>query len=690
MLTTSDEGTPPVVFDDTINDACKPGYHGRFCTEVCRYPNYGPLCEEGCNCLKEHCHHITGCFNPALVVTHSTSEDQLLITETSEPTTVKSTRRNACKPGYHGRFCTEVCRYPNYGPLCEEGCNCLKEHCHHITGCFNPALVVTHSTSEDQLLITETSEPTTVKSTRRNACKPGYHGRFCTEVCRYPNYGPLCEEGCNCLKEHCHHITGCFNPALVVTHSTSEDQLLITETSEPTTVKSTRRNACKPGYHGRFCTEVCRYPNYGPLCEEGCNCLKEHCHHITGCFNPALVVTHSTSEDQLLITETSEPTTVKSTRRNGIYQMDLSFFHSLSLSVSFFLRVLIVQPGYHGRFCTEVCRYPNYGPLCEEGCNCLKEHCHHITGCFNPALVVTHSTSEDQLLITETSEPTTVKSTRRNACKPGYHGRFCTEVCRYPNYGPLCEEGCNCLKEHCHHITGCFNPALVVTHSTSEDQLLITETSEPTTVKSTRRNACKPGYHGRFCTEVCRYPNYGPLCEEGCNCLKEHCHHITGCFNPALVVTHSTSEDQLLITETSEPTTVKSTRRNACKPGYHGRFCTEVCRYPNYGPLCEEGCNCLKEHCHHITGCFNPALVVTHSTSEDQLLITETSEPTTVKSTRRNGIYQMDLSFFHSLSLSVSFFLRVLMLENILNFSSISLVRVVHIKNQQQRWVWRY
>ncbi|XP_078315057.1 uncharacterized protein LOC111104903 isoform X2 [Crassostrea virginica] len=44
---------------------------------------------------------------------------------------------------------------------------------------------------------------------------------------------------------------------------------------------------------------------------------------------------------------------------------------------------------------------------------------------------------------------------------------------------------------------------------------------------------------------------------------------------------------------------------SACKPGYHGRYCTNVCRYPSYGPLCQEGCNCSEEYCHHITGCLN-------------------------------------------------------------------------------------
>ena len=59
----------------------------------------------------------------------------------------------------------------------------------------------------------------------------------------------------------------------------------------------------------------------------------------------------------------------------------------------------------------------------------------------------------------------------------------------------------------------------------------------------------------------------------------------------------------------------------ACKPGYRGRFCTEVCRYPNYGLLCQEGCNCSKEHCHSITGCFNPGKIFIGRFSSAKLML---------------------------------------------------------------------
>ncbi|XP_078315053.1 uncharacterized protein LOC111104903 isoform X1 [Crassostrea virginica] len=73
-------------------------------------------------------------------------------------------------------------------------------------------------------------------------------------------------------------------------------------------------------------------------------------------------------------------------------------------------------------------------------------------------------------------------------------------------------------------------------------------------------SACKPGYHGRYCTNVCRYPSYGPLCQEGCNCSEEYCHHITGCLNSD--VTHNTTEGQSIIKETSKLVPELSTLMN--------------------------------------------------------------------------------------------------------------------------------
>ena len=59
----------------------------------------------------------------------------------------------------------------------------------------------------------------------------------------------------------------------------------------------------------------------------------------------------------------------------------------------------------------------------------------------------------------------------------------------------------------------------------------------------------------------------------------------------------------------------------ACKPGYHGRYCTDFCRYPNYGPLCQEGCNCSKDYCHHITGCLNSSTIFIACFSSAKLML---------------------------------------------------------------------
>ena len=68
-----------VVWNFSIILACKPGYHGRFCTEVCRYPNYGYLCQEGCTCSYEYCHHITGFLNSGTIFIACFSSAKLML-----------------------------------------------------------------------------------------------------------------------------------------------------------------------------------------------------------------------------------------------------------------------------------------------------------------------------------------------------------------------------------------------------------------------------------------------------------------------------------------------------------------------------------------------------------------------------------------------------------------------------------
>ena len=40
-----------------------------------------------------------------------------------------------------------------------------------------------------------------------------------------------------------------------------------------------------------------------------------------------------------------------------------------------------------------------------------------------------------------------------------------------------------------------------------------------------------------------------------------------------------------------------------CPDGFYGINCIIPCRYPNYGPGCQQKCNCTIEFCDSIKGC---------------------------------------------------------------------------------------
>lgn len=40
-----------------------------------------------------------------------------------------------------------------------------------------------------------------------------------------------------------------------------------------------------------------------------------------------------------------------------------------------------------------------------------------------------------------------------------------------------------------------------------------------------------------------------------------------------------------------------------CDVGYYGRNCISSCRYPNYGKLCQNMCDCTESKCNHVYGC---------------------------------------------------------------------------------------
>lgn len=41
-----------------------------------------------------------------------------------------------------------------------------------------------------------------------------------------------------------------------------------------------------------------------------------------------------------------------------------------------------------------------------------------------------------------------------------------------------------------------------------------------------------------------------------------------------------------------------------CPVGYYALNCSDPCRNPNYGYLCQQNCNCTADLCNHITGCY--------------------------------------------------------------------------------------
>lgn len=45
-----------------------------------------------------------------------------------------------------------------------------------------------------------------------------------------------------------------------------------------------------------------------------------------------------------------------------------------------------------------------------------------------------------------------------------------------------------------------------------------------------------------------------------------------------------------------------------CPLGYIGPNCTLTCRYPSYGQVCQNKCNCEKPHRDHRTGCESMCL----------------------------------------------------------------------------------
>ncbi|XP_078339123.1 uncharacterized protein LOC144627100 [Crassostrea virginica] len=114
FVTLSMECTYAMVFLLSLVQACKIGFSGPNCSQPCRHPNYGYLCQKQCNCSNDLCNHISGCGK----------------------------NQQECEDGFYDYDCYSPCRYPSYGKNCQEFCNCSISNCNHIKGCQgNPSIL---------------------------------------------------------------------------------------------------------------------------------------------------------------------------------------------------------------------------------------------------------------------------------------------------------------------------------------------------------------------------------------------------------------------------------------------------------------------------------------------------------------------------------------------------------------------
>lgn len=85
--------------------------------------------------------------------------------------------------------------------------------------------------------------------------------------------------------------------------------------------------------------------------------------------------------------------------------------------------------------------------------------------------------------------------------------------------------------------------------------------------------------------------------------------------NKSLLDVHVDDHQQHFIPNIFEPVKFKIFMQyiifSECPIGYHRNNCSEKCSYPVYGEDCQYICDCNKNDCHFVTGCFNYVTTVT-------------------------------------------------------------------------------
>lgn len=120
---------------------------------------------------------------------------------------------------------------------------------------------------------------------------------------------------------------------------------------------------------------------------------------------------------------------------------------------------------------------------------------------------------------------------------------------------------------------------------------------------------CDPGFFGD-CNTPCPPGRYGQLCETECLCqVQQECHHVTGCVD---VITQTSASSGGNCTSRSKNGCCINYRRDnitntciVCPDGWYSEDCRDRCPYPFYGHKCGSICDCSKETCDYVTGCYN-------------------------------------------------------------------------------------
>ncbi|XP_048766586.2 scavenger receptor class F member 1-like [Ostrea edulis] len=94
---------------------------------------------------------------------------------------------------------------------------------------------------------------------------------------------------------------------------------------------------------------------------------------------------------------------------------------------------------------------------------------------------------------------------------------------------------------------------------------------------------CPPGYITNNCTLPCRYPSFGPACQEKCNCKESDCNSGTGCKEDVATL-YPVSSSRGELTSSTLPNALNIT---ICPIGYFGEKCEVPCRFPNHGNGCQ-------------------------------------------------------------------------------------------------------